>query len=290
MPQTQQHTEAAANYTVLVTFTWGSTDIARYTRWSENLTVGGEVFTAVPQLSAKLKKPMEGGTSAEEIEVTMPINLAPLISAIEPYKHPEIKVKVEEFSPGGGDSTVRSLFFGRVGKIKVAPSGAAALARIQVKGIKARLAETRIGMQALSTCIHTFGDDLCGFNLAGAKDVIIPTVLSVGGVPNRMQGVIIGSPNMANDRWARGFLRFDTVNITIRKIEDEGTNPNPVVTIDLREVPPPSWIGKSVDIFPGCNKTIEACRDPFRDRESEFLGPGIAMLPYNPGFSDAPNA
>lgn len=289
MPQTAQHIAPAAPYTVLVEFIWGTSSIARYCRWTENLVVGGNTYSAVPQLTARPKKAMEGGTDPEEVEISLPINYAPLNTATLPYKHPEIRVRIYEFSPGNA-SSARVLFFGRVGKISVSPGGAVAMARIQVRGIKARLAEARIGMQALTTCLHTFGDDLCGFDLAAARLTFTPSVLNVSGIPNRLRGTISGSPNMSNARWARGFLRFNNNSITIRRIESEGTNPNPTVTLDLREVPPPSWIGKPVDMFPGCNKTIEACRSAFRNREESFLGCGIAMLPYNPGFSDAPDA
>jgi len=209
-------------------------------------------------------------------------------TAILPQKHARIKVKVEEISPG--ETTPRTLFFGDVGKITVSPTGAAALARIQVLGIKARLKLATIGMQALTTCLHTFGQGDCGFSLAANKEVFTPSGFSIGGAPNRIRGTITGSPNMANDRWARGYLRYDGVSIGIRAIISEGTNPNPTVDIDLREVPPPSWNAMPVDIFPGCPKTIEACRDAFRNREEDFLAPGAVMLPYNPSFSDAPNS
>lgn len=286
MPQTIQHTAPASNYAVLVTFTWGTNSVARYVRWTDNVTIDTESFLAVPTLSAKPKKAMEGGTSAEEVEITMPIDLAPMVTAVMPYKHPEIKVKIEEFAPGTGTSR-RTLFFGRVGKIKVSPSGAATLARVQVKGIKARLAEARIGMQALSTCLHTFGDNLCGFDLEANKEIFTPTVFNVG-APNRIQGNVAGGTiDATNSRWARGFLKWDNTPITIRAVVSYS---HPALVLDLREIPPTSWNGQPVEMFPGCDKTIDSCRDSFRDRESSFLAPGIAMLPYNPGFSDAPDA
>lgn len=289
MAQQTQHISSASPYCILVTFTWGNTNVARYCRWTEDLSIGGDLFSSLPTLSAKLKKPMEGGTSPEEVDISMPISLPPMTTAALPYKHAPIKVKVEEYSPGS-PSSKRSLFYGTVGKIRISPAASGGLARIQVKGIKARLAEVNIGVQALTTCINTFGRGQCKFDLAANKEVFIPTQTFYDTVPNRIQGTITGSPNMDNERWARGYLSYDGVTISIRKIEDEGTNPNPTVTISLREIPPPSWLGESVDIFPGCRKTIEACTDPFRNQEQRFLGLGVAMLPYNPGFSDAPDA
>lgn len=289
MPQNIQHTSSYAPYTVLVTFTWGDSNVARYCKWTQDLVAGSETFIAEPRIAAKLKKPMEGGTSAEEAEITLPLTRAPMDTAALPYKHATIKVKIEEFSPGSPSSR-RSLFFGRVGKIKISSSGSGGVAKIQVKGVKARLAETTIGLQALTSCANTFGVGKCKFDLAAAKQVFVPTQFFHSTIPNRIQGTITGSPNMDNERWARGYLKFDGVSITIRKIEDEGTNPNPTVTISLREIPPPSWLGQSVDIFPGCKKTPAACKDPFRNQARQFMGLGISMLAYNPGFSDAPDA
>lgn len=290
MAQTNQHTKSSTNYTILVTFSWGDSSVARYCRGSESVTVNSETFSPVPQLTARFNSSLEGGAAEESIEVGIPSDRAPIDTAVLPYKHAAIKVKVEEFTRGQ-DSSRRVLFFGRVGKISTSAAyKGKTLAKVRVDGIKARLAQAKLGIQALTTCVHTFGDSLCGFDIESAKLTFIPTAVSVGGVPNRIQGTISGSPNMENSRWARGFLRYDKVSITIRKIEDTGSNPDPTVTIDLREIPPPSWLGKTVEIYPGCNKSIEACRDSFRDRESQFLGCGIAMLPYNPAYSDAPNA
>jgi len=288
MTEQIQHTDSAAPFTILVTFEWGNSHVARYCRWTEDITIGADTFTAVPQLSARLQKSMEGGTAPEEVEITLPIIWPPLVTIVQPYKHAAVKVTIEEFSPGT-DASRRILFYGKAGTVKVSPKGSSSIARMQVLGIKSRLEVIRLGIQANSACIHTFGDSLCGFNIEAAKLVFVPTVFSVSAEPNKVSGTISGSPDMDNSRWARGFLRFDGVSITIRSVAAEGTNPNPTVTLNLREPPPVSWQGQSVELYPGCNKTIQACRDPFRDRESQFLGTGIAMLGYDPTRSDSPS-
>lgn len=277
-----QHTASAAPYTILVTFTWGDSSVARYCRWDDDLTVGGSVHTSVPNLSARLSGHMDGGTAPEQCEVQMPSTLPPMTTALLPSKHPEIRVKIEEFSPGTSDSA-RVLFYGKVYSIRRPRSG---MCRVSLRGLKARLAEARVGGQALTTCIHTYGDADCGKDVDALTLNLTVTSVNTGGVQNRIQGTLTGSPDMDNEIWARGYVRKDKNPITIRSVVSEGSNPNPTVTLDLRQQAPASWVGQVVSLIPGCSKTIEACRA--RGREISFMGLGYKMLPYNPGFYDAP--
>lgn len=285
MTQETQHINSASPFCILVTFSWGSSSVARYCRWTEDITIGSDTFTSVPSLSAKLRKPMEGGTSPAECKISLPESLRPADTASLPYKHPEISVLVEEFSPG--DNTSREvLFFGQAERLQ---SGSG-MVRFVCKDDRAKLARAKVGIPALSTCIHTFGEGDCLFDKAAAKVVFVPTAFFHGSSPNKIQGTIQGSPNMENSRWARGYLEFDKMQIGIRAVTSQGVNPNPTVTLELKDIPPPSWQLQQVDMFPGCPKTLTGCKDSFRNQESQYLALGTSMLDYNPGFSDDPNA
>lgn len=285
MTQTIQHTNAAAPYTVLVTISWGS-NTARYTRWDEDIDILGEVFTAVPSLSARQTGQSEGGTKPDEVDLTLPVDIAPLTTALLPYKHARVKVKIEEFSPGTNASR-RTLFYGTIESIRA--SASSKLATAKIKGIKAQLAQAKLGVPSLTKCVHTYGRGDCNADIESQKlTATVTTASGVDGSPNRCLLTLSGSPDVANSKFAFGYLEYDGLQLTIRQIADEGTNPDPEVKVDVRDAVPTYWAGKSITVYPGCNKSIEACRDAFRDQESQFLGLGYKMLTYNPGLSDAP--
>lgn len=285
MTQNAQHTEAATPYTILVTFEWGDAHIARYTRWNKDISADG-TFLSLPSLDARFETALQAGTKDAEVRITMPVGSEPANTLTRPFKHARVKVKIEEIVPGDATSR-RVLFYGFVKKAKATSSRTGRMARLTVCGLKARLPVMRIGMQALSTCVHVFGDELCGFDLAANTLTGTVTELNRDNVPNRIRVSFGGSPTLTNDRFARGFVEFDGLRLGIRQL----VSPlGAAASFDLRHIPPPEWNGATVKVAPGCLKIIEACRDPFRNRESQFLAPGIAMPSYNPAFSDNPNA
>jgi hypothetical protein len=64
-----------------------------------------------------------------------------------------------------------------------------------------------------------------------------------------------------------------------------GTNPDPVVELLLREIPPPSWIGETITLTPGCDGNLSTCRTVW-DNEARFLGLGFSMPTRNPVFEE----
>ena len=291
-PQQHQQTEPASSYIILAEFKWGDSNVARYARHIEPVVANGETFQPVPTMEASLKKPMEGGASKDEASISLPLDVPPVDTASRPEKHAEIYVKIFEFSLDNLSST-RTLYSGSAKSIKVSSAGTRAFATMNLRTVLFRLEQQKIGMQALTTCLHTFGDEDCGFDLQANLLTLDITELNTDGILGRVKGVIqenTSASDVTSQKFARGFLRFDGVAITIRSVvQATQLSANVVeVKLDLRQQPPPTWFQKIVTMAPGCNKSIEACRDPFRDREESFLAPGFAMLPYNPAFTDSP--
>lgn len=282
MSQTAQHSAAATPYALLVTFEWGEANIARYTTWSLDINASGTFF-ATPSMSAKFTTALQAGTKDAEVEIVMPATLSPASTLARPFRHAKVKVKIEEIVPGDASSR-RVIFWGSVKKAKASSARTGRQAKLTVCGLKSRLAIARVGMQALSTCVNTFGDDICGFDLAANTLTGSITELNRDGVPNRIRVSFGGSPTLNNQRFGRGYIEFDGLRLGIRQL----INPSgSAASFDLRHFPPPEWDGATVKVVPGCSKLIQACR--FWNRESQFLAPGIAMPNYNPAFSDSPS-
>ena len=72
-----------------------------------------------------------------------------------------------------------------------------------------------------------------------------------------------------------GFMMRNNIRIKIKNWDGN-------FTFDLLRVPPKEWVGKEVYLYGGCDKTIEACREPIRNQEENFTGIGYAVPDANP--------
>lgn len=285
LTQAVQHTSSVP-YTVLVTIEWG-TNTVRYVRWDKPIVDGINEFTPVPSMSARPKNSNEGGTKPQEVEITLPVDLPPLTTALLPFKHAIMKVKIEEFSPSNPGSR-RSLFYGTITSIRVAST--AKLATMTAAGVRAQLAQAKLGMPALTKCLHTYGRGDCKAPIESQR--VFGTVTQTAGVdgsPNRCTISFSGAGyDITNSKFHFGYLQSDGLQLTIRQVAEEGIGLDPTIKVDLKDVMPSYWQGRTITMYPGCSKQITDCRSSFRNQESQFLAPGVAMLPYNSGFSDAP--
>lgn len=285
MAQTIQHISPDAPFAVLVTFSWGSPKKeAKYIRWSDEITVGSDTFIPVTSLSAKPDQAFEGGTNPDQIEIKIPTRLPPVNSLILPYKHAVVKVTVEEISPGTGSSR-KILFFGTVDKARL--RARRKLVTLKCSSLRSKLGIVKLGMQCLTRCPSNYGEGYCKADKASQTlqgAVASGDSSGIDGSPTRCRISLADSPNIANSRFAHGYLEHDDLRIDIRQVADEGTNPDPSAKVDLEYIMPPSWEGQTISIVPGCDGDIESCRDPFRNQESEFLGLGYRMNPYNAGL------
>lgn len=276
MGQTALEQSSGAPYSVLVTLRWGVSNVARYCRWVSDLVVGGETFINVPSLKVFMDQPQTGGLDDAPIEVQIRSGLAPFNTLVQLYPHAKVSVVVEEIQPGD-DSTLREMFTGQVVRASNRTIGGIGVARCKVAGVKSRL-RGRLGLQALSDCgVGYFGDSLCQFDLAAATITGTVTAVGVGGIANRVEITIGSPPSMSNPRWNRGYLEIDGLRISIRRSFDDT-----VFTFDLREVPPPDWLGETVTLVPGCDRSIETCR--VHGREESFLGIATDCPDHNPLF------
>lgn len=279
MTQSILHTESQAKHAMLLTLLSGS-QTYRYCRWDSNLTVGGNSFTSMPTLTYDME-PQGGGVEDAKVQITMDAEADPVAALLSPYAHAPVTAVIQEVSPGD-DTSLRNVFKGTFGSVSENPQGNTNIASIEVLGIKKRLGEAVVGLPALTTCINSLGDFRCQKDIS--LEILTGTVVSVGTLaPNHLVLNLTGSPNMQNARWRRGFVEVGGARVSIRQVYDAGTNPNPRVGLLLREFPPASWVGESIELTPGCDGNLSTCRTVW-DNEQNFMGFGFAMPTRNPVF------
>jgi len=273
-------TASAAMDNLLVTFTWGATPtVARYVRGTSSIMVDGQLFKALPSMKAEFAA-QQGGTEDVPIFLTMDMRKAPMDKLCLPYVHSKVRVVIERISPGT-DASRFELFSGRISRITVKPGGNQGVCKAKIVGVKARLNAT-LGVPATTTCIHQFGDEnqsMCGLSLAARTLTGDITALYDSGKPNRVTVSIAGSPDLDNVLFNRGYIEYDDLRIMIRASLGGGL-------FELKYVPPPYWMGKTVKVVEGCDKKLTTCRHPTRNNEVRLLAFGRAMTGRNPLFEE----
>lgn len=277
MAQTTLETDAAAQHTILVTLVYGATT-TRYCRWTSDLTIGGNTYTAAPELEVEFAT-LKGTAEPEITKMKIARTRSPVNELQALRAHAPIKATISEVVPGE-DATLREVFYGRVLKVTTAPNGVSHLVEVEVHGIKSKLV-VKLGMPALTTCLWRFGDDKCGFTLTALTGTTMH--LFQDKHAERLRVEFSGSPNFDNRLWRGGYVEKDGIRILIKFVRSEGTNPNPTVKLDLADTPPDSWEGASAQFYHGCDKRLQTCRG--RNNESQFSGMGIKLPPYHPVLS-----
>jgi hypothetical protein len=254
----------------------------RFCRWDYDLTISGNAFVSMPSLTYELD-PIGGGFDDEKAVITMDASVEPVPSLLSPYIHAPVTAIIQEVAPGT-DSSLRNVYKGTFGAIRENPAGNENIVRIDVLGLKSRLQEAAVGLPCLTTCINSLGDFRCQKDISA--EILTGEVLSTSEkFPNHIEVSIADSPNMQNARWRRGYVDVDGARSVIRQVLSPGTNPDPVVELLLREIPPPSWIGETITLTPGCDGNLSTCRTVW-DNEARFLGLGFSMPTRNPVFEE----
>lgn len=274
------HQPTAISYSPLVTFTWGDLPfVRRFIRASVAHTIDGESFLPAPELEMRFDKPLSVGTEDSPLILTIRGNREPANTLRMPFPHAPVKVKVEEVDLNYLPSR-REIFYGHVSLCDSNPRGGHLLCHLTVDGIKARLTHV-VGLQALSTCVWAFGDENnspCKVTLADKRLTAVLTYRQVDNNPVRVALDTSSDPYfpLTNAHWAGGYIDYQGTKVKIRASLEDGR-------FDLRSPVSPEWVGKTVTMTPGCDKTIQTCR--YWNNETRFMGFGIGMPGANPIFS-----
>ena len=95
-------------------------------------------------------------------------------------------------------------------------------------------------------------------------------VASVSGLTMTVNGPLANTTALL---FNKGYAEFGGVRIKI-KYHSSG------LTFQMSKAPPADWVGKSVTLYAGCDRTLKTCRN-IHNNEANFLGLGYAMVDYN---------
>lgn len=132
------------------------------------------------------------------------------------------------------------------------------------------LLEAPLGYIITHQCNEPFGKRKC--------QAAVRTHPITGNSISGTRVIHLGSPiptEFKPSYFIEGFMMRNAIRI---KIKDWDGN----FTFDLIRTPPAEWTGKEIYLYGGCNKTIEACREPIRNQEENFTGIGYSVPDVNP--------
>lgn len=262
MPQNIIDIPSNSQYATLVSFIYGGF-AARYTTSPVAIDIDDRVYAPLPAMTVDLGK-QSGQPKDEPITITLP-PVVPFDVMLLGGPHANVLVLIQEIDITDF-TTARPIFKGSVVKVLSGKNGRDDVVEVTVNGLRAAL-DVPLGVPANNTCVWTFGDFSCTKDLSALR----VTTLGVAIAGNVL--TVAASANAA-PYFERGYVERNGVRIMIRHQIDASN-------LQLVDVPPASWIGSSVIITPGCNKSLSDCKTKWSN-EAQFGGLGIAIPKYHP--------
>jgi len=258
---------------VLVRFTYGdpsNPSYIAYTNWTSDVP-GNPVYTSEPRL--EITTPENNGTFEEKtLDVSLPsdnswfANLVSGIALSPTYIQAEEITKPDE----GGDTSSRRIFFkGQLIRTIKNYQGRSDKSIAKFMSIKSRL-DIPLGIPANHHCAWTLFGKGCNKGKSGFSNLL--TVDSIDGKVL----TTTTSPSRTGKFFHRGYIEYQGLRIGIRDWSDSAQD-----TFYLVKPPPQTLIGKVIQVWAGCDKTITTCRARFFN-EINFGGMGYAIPAYNP--------
>jgi hypothetical protein len=216
-----------------------------------------------------------GDLSDAELQITLsisedPVLLGRLASGIA---FPPMQVHAWETVTDSGQTYV---FRGVLEDVEINPEEKKGRIRLLCKPHKTLL-KTKMGLQCNVTCEwRLFGRGCSIQGVDGPQALVESRLAPVADLEGR--GLLTGTYTPIDDpkSFVRGFAQFQGLNIDI-----VGWDPKEPNVFVMTKPPPDSWIGQTIRIYPGCDGSIETCRDTW-DNEENFQGPGYGMPAYRP--------
>lgn len=262
-----------------VEFRWGS-QVRRYCRADIDHTFDGNVYTAVPAIDIEMQM-QDGGTEAKPFFLILPLDIDPIDLMIAgTFAELEVTILEGDFTAPG--DTLRPALLGIVRRTKARFRGKTQTVRVECVGRKFFLKDVSLGVKTTDRCPWFYGDHVC----EASVETHVGTVASISGTELIMDTLANDDSAWGQGRYTRGFVQdADGLNILIR-FHTAGAK-----TFTMAKAPPQSpgftWVGATVTVFAGCDKSIAACE--FWGRQERFGGLGLLMPKYNPMLERPPD-
>jgi len=258
---------------VLVEFQYGDESSPLYTRvtpFTAELTYDRNVYSSVPEIEITL--PEFGGSLKDEIcDIVAKLDGAQLFADLSGGKpHSKVEVTIyEALFETRDDLTVTVLYRGTVSRAFRNYQGKPEQVKIELTSVKKDL-ESALGIVAGHHCIwQVFGR---GCDLVEADFTDSGTITSVDG----KSITITGLSAQTGKYYHRGRVRYLGLDITVRDWDESDPT-----TFELVREPPDDWLGKTVDVIVGDDRTVETCRNRLNN-EDRFTAIGYAIPAHNP--------
>lgn len=241
-------------------FTFHPTDLS-YDSSAFSGLVGTQTYTAIPGYRGGL---IHGKSGAEELACELPASHQLCQDYAFRSALAQRTLTVAAYRRHGSTGTASRIWKGRVHGF--AARGALVTLR-SVSPAKASLQVALPRQGALATCQHAFGDVRCGIT----PDSFTTTIDAIDGAT-----ITLDDDGGNPDQWARFGVAVHTLTGEQRFIEDHTGN-----VLTLLEAFPEASVTDEVEIFQGCDRSIDTCVDTF-DNVLNFFGPGVHMTGRNP--------
>jgi len=275
---------------VLVQFTVNGTNY-KFTNWATSIDPAGENWLSTPTLDVKWPK-NTGTLEAKGAIITVPSNANAMVSTLvellmadgTPTAAVEVEIR-EVIRPVvlGDLATVLIPFVGRILRAVRNANGRANQVRFEIQSVKARL-DIPLGLPCNHHCSWAFMGKGCsvqgGAGQRGPQLAVQQRLRTVGSMDGK-ELTVTADPLLTGTKSFRfGYVHRNGVRIGV-----QDWNPAEPMKLSLRQQAPASWVGQQVTMVPGCNKTLEGCRDDWNN-EPNFLGLGYSLPAYNPMFEN----
>lgn len=247
-----------------------------FTDWTSDVSYQGNTYLSRPTLEIKL--PKNTGT-LEDIRCTieMTVEDGVLTNLTSGDQHAEVEVTVYEKTIGTGtgpSGSTKTTFLGRVVLGTRNVNGKRGTVKLHCAPDKAMM-NVAMGEQINHFCRNALGDGRCQINMDSGVNSFFGTITAM---TDRTLTISIGGTvtNTSLKYFHRGTIAFAGMRMLIR----DWNSSDPETFLMVRR-PPAAWLGQSVFISSGCDKSLQTCIDRY-DNEEHFRGNGFAIPSHNP--------
>lgn len=258
---------------LLLDFQYGDEDSPTYlrlTNFTSVLVYDGNTYTAAPELDVTF--PPFGGTLKDEIcDVVAKISIDTLFDDLTSgYRHSKVTLTITEvLFEREDDLEPEIVYVGELDKGFRNYQGKPEQVKFEFTTIKNEL-ESALGLVAGHHCVWQPFERGCELDIADFTDS--GTITDIDGKTITITG--LGA--QTGKYYHRGSVKYDGLEMMVRDWDASA----PTI-FEMGAEPPPSWLGKTVDVIAGDDRTIDTCRNRFGN-ENRFTAIGYGIPAHNP--------
>lgn len=256
----------SASYTVALVKIVANEDELLLTDHYTELTIDADIYLSCPSMAFDLPEQV-GDFSDTEGNIKSLRDTFPTIAKIAggyPYNSVKITVSEATLNTSFVPTDTRVLFDGMLYTSKRGLSSG--YVDFVIKNWKYYTNITGGTVCTENCAVKSFGDKIC-------KALVLNDDVQITDISENIVTVDT-APSGVNFLYNKGYLSYEGINIKVLYWESGDQ-------IQTKIPVPDSWLGQTVKIYAGCDRSIQTCRD-IHSNEANFYGLGISMVDYNP--------